>query len=893
MKRVALIIIFILFIADSSLWAIDKGKPFFRNISAFEYKGHNRNFDVECDSDGRVFIANFEGLLIYDGAQWQMIHTPGISRVTSVHDSGNGKLWFGGDGFLGAVSMIDSLEVSYVVSDTTQTKMFGEISEISGNDDKICFTVSSGESYTLEDGVLKQSGIADINAMQVPQAASMYDVNGMVDVPEMSLKLLATNGNGVVVFNSGGRELYSLTVEDGLCSSNVSNLAYDGKGSVWGITDNGVFVVTLSPVYSYYTEKYGLSGQVTSILATGSQLLVGTLQGLFKLGDQDSFERVGDIKVACWQLLELESGKALAATADGVYLCSGDVKQLSSRHTLSVVLDGNNEFLSGELDGIYSNTFNGNSVRISDVPNVVKLEKDSNGGIWAVSLNRSIYYKEYGSQDFDKRFNDNISLLFEFKDKEGRLWKPSYKDLGLTCSFISDREDKWLKPLSSYNITAMECIGDELAWIGGNFGLICLNLANMRSMDTYKPQIKIRYRKLSGNSMKVIVASDKFDPIGQSLFNSRLRSTDIWTALADDREFIFNNMLPGSYQIQFRAVDSFGNVSYSDVMDVDIPYPLYVRWYFLALYLLLIILVIYMIFKWRMHAAKVEQMRLEKVVDERTQELKDAQDKLLRKEREATVGQLTKGLIDRILNPMNYINNFAHLTTGLTKDLRENLEDDQEQMTEDIYEDSMDIVNMMNTNLEKIEQHGISTTRILKAMEELLKERSGNIEEVLLAPLCQQTINTFSQYYSKDIASYNVKVGLNAADQDVKVNIVPAQMNKVLGIMLANSIYAVKKKADKIRTEGHSSSYMPEIIMTVRNAEAQDRIAEIAVRDNGIGIESSIMDKIFDPFFTTKPTAEAPGVGLYLSQMIVQDVGGSIKADSVKDEYTEFTIVLK
>ena len=67
---------------------------------------------------------------------------------------------------------------------------------------------------------------------------------------------------------------------------------------------------------------------------------------------------------------------------------------------------------------------------------------------------------------------------------------------------------------------------------------------------------------------------------------------------------------------------------------------------------------------------------------------------------------------------------------------------------------------------------------------------------------------------------------------------------------------------------------------------------EILVYDNGIGIEPSILDKIFDPFFTTKPTAEAPGVGLYLSQQIIHDIGGNITVNSVKDEFTEFVISL-
>ena len=53
--------------------------------------------------------------------------------------------------------------------------------------------------------------------------------------------------------------------------------------------------------------------------------------------------------------------------------------------------------------------------------------------------------------------------------------------------------------------------------------------------------------------------------------------------------------------------------------------------------------------------------------------LAKAQDELVRKEKLATVGQLTQGLVDRILNPINYINNFAGLSANLIKDLKETL----------------------------------------------------------------------------------------------------------------------------------------------------------------------------------------------------------------------------
>ena len=71
-----------------------------------------------------------------------------------------------------------------------------------------------------------------------------------------------------------------------------------------------------------------------------------------------------------------------------------------------------------------------------------------------------------------------------------------------------------------------------------------------------------------------------------------------------------------------------------------------------------------------------------------------------------------------------------------------------------------------------------------------------------------------------------------------------------------------------------------------------DNAVKISIRDNGIGIEDTITNKIFDPFFTTKTTGEAAGVGLYLSREIVQNHGGDISVQSVKNEYTEFIITL-
>ena len=73
-----------------------QGLPLIRNYTAAEYGGHNRCYDIEIGEDGTVFVANFEGLLYYDRAQWRIIHSPDISRVKVVYRDSKNTIWVGG-----------------------------------------------------------------------------------------------------------------------------------------------------------------------------------------------------------------------------------------------------------------------------------------------------------------------------------------------------------------------------------------------------------------------------------------------------------------------------------------------------------------------------------------------------------------------------------------------------------------------------------------------------------------------------------------------------------------------------------------------------------------------------------------------------------------------------
>jgi len=64
----------------------------------------------------------------------------------------------------------------------------------------------------------------------------------------------------------------------------------------------------------------------------------------------------------------------------------------------------------------------------------------------------------------------------------------------------------------------------------------------------------------------------------------------------------------------------------------------------------------------------------------------------------------------------------------------------------------------------------------------------------------------------------------------------------------------------------------------------------IEITDNGPGIDMDAMDKIFIPFYTTKK--KGSGIGLSLSQQIIQLHGGQLKVSNTNSNGTTFHILL-
>ena len=947
------------------LWACvaaAQGIPFIKNYTSDDYHAHNRNFDVITTDDGSVFIANFEGLLYYNNVEWRIIHTPGITRITVIYKDRNNEIWAGGYNYFGKIQRKGNGEL-YLQTVGKQGAFRGEVQEIwEEKDNSLNFFVNDGNIYEVKDNqfhIKKQiskerlgiglSDVVDIDKLEETGKAEVLSDVTQREPLGNGLVAVVKRGQGLVITDNNGKELYTITETNGLCTNSVVYIAYDGHGRLWGSTENGIFSIAIPSAFSCFTRNEGLCEEVLSIAEFNGKKYVGTIDGLF-CQEGKRFVNIGLGNHACWQLTVTSQG-LMAATSNGIYCltANGAIRQLSSMASNSF-LDLGTEILSGEIDGVYAiNKATNARNMVCKLEKVTKIIKDQKGVIWLQNIYGEVWCKQSNDKEFHSyhsKTNDAATIvptlnsimvvgaeaekpfpypLFSYLDHTGITWLTNSEGKSLyRWKDGKDLDDlKYLlRPIEKVTIRAM-FVQDNEVWLGNDAGFTIINTKEDDPALNTQPKLLIRTIKLRNDSvvwggygelptslffkskenhLTFTYSLDFETVIGENLYRYQLNDGN-WSAWADDKDVEFTNLPYGSYTLKIQGRDGFGHETEVVSFEFAIAYPFYLKWYMICLYILLFGVCVYGLVQLRLRQLEKDKQQLEKVVQERTAEvvkqkdeiqeksdslekalddLHSAQNQLIRQEKMATVGKLTQGLIDRILNPLNYINNFSKLSQGLVKDIEANIEDEKDNMDEENYEDTKDVLNMLEGNLQKVGEHGVNTTRTLKAMEEMLKDRTGGMVEMDLATVLKQDEEMVGKYYAEEIAQYHITTQFNYPDSGLMVRGNAEQLSKTLMSIIGNAIYAIVKKAQRKPYEAVLSL----------DATVADGMVSIVIRDNGIGIEEKILDKIFDPFFTTKTTGEASGIGLYLSHDVIQNYGGNITVESVKDEYTQFKITL-
>ena len=935
-KRRTLLLLFILSpLHLFTLSTFSQGVPFFRNYTAEDYRANKLNYDAESDGLGNIFIANFEGLMYYDHAEWHILRTPGITRVTVVVRSSDNTLWVGGYNFFGKVARKANGEVE--LKRVGNSDLFtGEVNKIFERDGKIRFLVNNGfiyqvegenvkvwkpvDSKSLKIGVLD---VVDVEALERGEKNVVKDGVIMEERLDNGLKAIIRKNVGIAIINDKNEELYTMTDANGLCSNDIVHMSYDGRNQLWAATAKGVFALQIPSAYSRFTTHEGLIGTVLSISEMGGKIYAGTDDGLYRQ-DGRHFVKVTQVPHSCWELKKSSNG-LLAATEDGVYRLypDGKVQRLTIVGAMSLLEEGS-QIYSGEADGVYLIQSDGKRRKVCSMDNAQKIVKDNKGTIWAQSLYGKVFYKKTNTDKFQLYKSGNKSEtmqtvvlisgeaivvsaedtkpfhypLLSVADGNGVTWLTNNEGKRLyrwkNGKRLADL-DQLLFPIHEMPIRAIYTRQDEI-WLGNDNGLTIINTKAKEPLLAIKPQLFIRSVILNGdsilwggfgtmpeklqnlsyseNNLTFTFSLNYQSIVGTTLYRYQLDNGQ-WSAWTADTHAKFNNIPDGNHTFSVQAQDAMNRKPDIVSIKFHIVPPFYKRWYMYLVYFIILSALVYLMVRLRLRKLENDKIRLEQIVQERTNQV-------VKLEKMATVGKLTQGLIDRILNPLNYINNFAKLSEGLVKDVKANIEDDKDNMDEENYEDTLDVLEMLGGNLQKVGEHGQNTTRTLKAMEEMLKDRTGGVVDTEVTTILKQDKEMLEKYYAKEIAEHHIVVDFQIPAQEIVIKANPEQLSKSFMSFFVNSIYALIKKAQR-------TSYTPTLSAKINS---DGKTINIIIYDNGIGIEETIINKVFDPFFTTKPTGEASGVGLYLSNEIIQNYGGEISVKSIKDEFCEFTITL-
>jgi two-component system NtrC family sensor kinase len=259
-------------------------------------------------------------------------------------------------------------------------------------------------------------------------------------------------------------------------------------------------------------------------------------------------------------------------------------------------------------------------------------------------------------------------------------------------------------------------------------------------------------------------------------------------------------------------------------------------------------------------------------------DLRTTQAQLIQKEKMASLGELTAGIAHEMQNPLNFVTNFADVSTELVAELK------AAQAAGETGEVTA-LADELTQNLVKITAHGQRAAGIVRGMLQHSRASTGERQPTDLNALTDESLRLAYQGLRATDKSFHATLGTDLAVDVPRVSAVGADLGRVLLNLFNNAFYAVRQR-QRLGEPG----YQPTV--RVHTKRAGDTV-EIRVSDNGPGIPAEVQAKIFQPFFTTKPPGEGTGLGLSLAHdIIAQGHGGTLRVESEVGRGTTFTIRL-
>jgi PAS domain S-box-containing protein len=242
-------------------------------------------------------------------------------------------------------------------------------------------------------------------------------------------------------------------------------------------------------------------------------------------------------------------------------------------------------------------------------------------------------------------------------------------------------------------------------------------------------------------------------------------------------------------------------------------------------------------------------------------ELQEATLQLVQSEKLSSLGELTAGVAHELNQPLNGI---KIISQSLLKDIERGQFDEG-----DLEQDLKDVVNQVNKMAEIIDHMRIFTRR----------SEGVTRKEIDLNSIVEGAF----KFLGQQLKNHNIEVGEDLGSDLPKVVGDLNRMEQVFLNLISNARKAIESNGKEEKRIG---------IRTYADNTNGDSSVVIEVKDNGGGVPEHARGKIFQPFFTTSAPGNGTGLGLSVSNKIIEEHQGRIELNSTVGEGASFRVVL-